>query len=231
MFIVSDILSLLPASVSGLAPPLQVGQKLPPEVEERVKEVVNKDEHRPIMIYVPRHCGCPFPERDLHHLYALISKNLSLFENAHVRILVLPHANTPQACQQWFDAVFDAAAAASKDTPKEEQYRRIKDLFHLIPDPAPSRTLAKSLSFGSLGTFGALFGRESLGEVMNLKKDRGIKNRETAEGSNRWTEHGAVWVISGSGDEGSIVKCVDKPAVASRECDWSKGWKEAGIEI
>lgn len=154
----------------------------------------------------------------------MISRNISLFEESRARIIVLPHASTPEACQNWFDEVFSAATAASKS---QELEQRIRKLFVLVPDP--SRTFAKSLSFGLLETFGALFSKETFGEVFKLKKETGIKNRETAAGSNRWSEHGAIWVDSGDGE--LVVKWTEKPKVASGECDWLKGWKEAGIQL
>lgn len=153
-----------------------------------------------------------------------------MFEESRARIIVLPHASTPEACQNWFDEVFSAATAASKS---QELEPRIRKMFFLVPDP--SRTFAKSLSFGLLETFGALFSTETFGEVFKLKKETGIKNRETAAGSNRWSEHGAIWTDSGHGsgnrDGGLVVKWIEKPKVASGECDWAKGWKEAGIQL
>ncbi|KIK68086.1 hypothetical protein GYMLUDRAFT_238249 [Collybiopsis luxurians FD-317 M1] len=221
MFIISDVLSFLPASNAGLAPPLEVGQKLPPEVKEHLQKLVG-----PTMIYIPRHCGCPFPERDLHHLYTLLSQNLSMFESRRAQIIVLPHASTPKANQDWFDEVFAAAAAAASE-PQQDLTQRIKILFHVIPDPAPDRTIAKSLSFGSLG-FGGLLSRGPLGEAWGLRK-LGIKNRETAAGSNRWLEHGAVWVSSV--EDGSVVRWVEKPKSANGECDWMEGWNKIGIQL
>jgi len=56
MFIISDLLSVLPSSNAGTASPLQIGQALPLEVQGRFKEVLNEDSGvGPIMVYIPRH--------------------------------------------------------------------------------------------------------------------------------------------------------------------------------
>ncbi|KAF5390665.1 hypothetical protein D9757_002748 [Collybiopsis confluens] len=225
MFIVSDILSLLPASNAGVRPQLEIGRTIPPEVQEYLQE--NTQISGPTMIYIPRHCGCPFPERDLHHLYAILSHNLSAFESSRAQIFVLPHARTSKACQDWFDLVFAAAAAKNDSELDSSRQQRVKDFFHVVPDPAPRRTLAKALSFGTLD-FSGLFSRKPLSDAWNLRKT-GIKNRDTAAGSNRWLEHGAIWISSE--DEGSVVKWVEKPAYANTECDWMKGWKQVGLQI
>ncbi|THV06031.1 hypothetical protein K435DRAFT_960815 [Dendrothele bispora CBS 962.96] len=223
MFIVTDILSLLPSWSSAAAEPPEVGQKAP-NVE---KLTFPLDPAHPVLLYFPRHCGCPYPERDLNNLVTLLLSSPPI-ANSDFQIIVLPHANSEHEATRWLDAVlnssfqrFEKSFSGDEKHLEETWNTVVRPKFALLPDT--DRSIAKSYGLGNLPSFTSLLGKGGLTELSRLRS-QGIVNRRTAPGSDRWAAHGSCWV-----DAEGIVRYYEKGEEAHMECNWKAGLYALGF--
>ncbi|KAL7411830.1 hypothetical protein BDY24DRAFT_416744 [Mrakia frigida] len=244
MFIISDLLSLVPSSDKGTAPPPVIGSSAPKDSKNRLHFPL--EPARPLFLLFPRHVGCPFAEKQVHQLVALVLSNPSRFSvpssssssddverttitTVPVTFLIVTHSDLTSS-RSWFASVLNDAVLAfttssrstttSSSSPPPDS-SLIAQHFSLFPDP--SGTLSSAYGIGSLPSYSSLFSKTMWAEIAKLKEE-GIVNRTTGGGSDRWKSQGAV-VIGSDG----LVKWWWKGEKAEEEGDWEEGLRSLGI--
>lgn len=141
--------------------------------------------------------------------------------------LIVTHSDLTSS-RAWFAEVLEAAYASfTPSTTTKPSSDIIAKHFSLFPDP--SGTLSKAYGIGQLASYGSLFSSSMWAEIKTLKEGggeggKGIVNRTTGGGSDRWKAHGAC-VLGSKGD----VKWWWKGEKAEEEGDWEAAVKSLGI--
>jgi hypothetical protein len=95
---------------------------------------------------------------------------------------------------------------------------------HISLFPDPTKALHHAYSLGPLPTWSSLFSSDVLASVKSLRSERGISNRKTGWGSDRWLSHGGVVV-----DAEGVVRWFWKAERAEEEGEWEEAVKSLGI--
>ncbi|PWN44392.1 hypothetical protein IE81DRAFT_321286 [Ceraceosorus guamensis] len=144
-----------------------------------------------------RHCGCPFAEEEVKNLIEASKTNPGL------RVVVITHAERDVA-ENWFREV------GRDDFPSTTHPILIDD---------PSTRLYATWGIGEL-SWGGLFNLSMLSRLRELASTKGISNRKTGKGSQRWQNSGGfavdrtgkvTWakVASDAGDTCDYVKAAE----------------------
>ncbi|CED84848.1 hypothetical protein [Phaffia rhodozyma] len=224
MFIVSDLLSLLPSSDSNVAPRPTVGSPAPKDPNDRLNFPL--DPPRPIALVFVRHCGCPFAEDTVHTLLHKVlddPERYTLASGSKLQFLIVTHAPLTES-REWFASVLHAAYESYK--PAEGKTKPDSDViqqhFSLFPQ-GPSQSLSKAYGLGSLPSYSTMFSKGMWAEFSKLK-ERGIVNRATASGSDRWAAHGGCVV-----DQNGTVKWIWIADKIEEFGDWEAAVSSLGI--
>lgn len=130
-----------------------------------------------------------------------------------LQFLVVTHSPVDDS-RAWFASVLHAAWASY--TPPEGTSKPSSEIlgshFALFPDP--SFTLPHAYGIGSLSTVGSVFSSSTFSSVSSLK-GKGIANRTTGWGSDRWAGHGVCSI-----DARGIVRFFWSGQKADDEADW-----------
>lgn len=85
--------------------------------------------------------------------------------------------------------------------------------------PNPTRSLYAAFGFGVL-SYGGLFSRSMINELLSLKRERGIVNTATGKGSDRWQNSGGIAV-----DSKGIVRWTKLAKDAGDRCRWGEAFE------